>query len=149
MMKSLSCAQKTLHEAFRRKYDKKHEQYKFITRKLALFVGGTNVANSVVENTVFRSLLEALNSLYQYQTRKNIDKLMIDKKAKVGEFLSHSLCADIRIKKGLSSLYLGITAHFPPWLDRKCHQVTLVVRKMPHPHNAEHILELTESVLQD
>ena len=35
------------------------------------------------------------------------------------------------------------------WLDRKCRQVTLAVRRMPHPHSAEHILEITETVLQE
>ena len=72
-------------------------------------------------------------------------------KERIEVFLSQSqkisLCADIWTKKGMTSSYLGITAHFFSSFDRKRHQVTLAVRKMPHPHNAEHILEVTETLL--
>ena len=49
----------------------------------------------------------------------------------------------------MTSSYLGITGHFFSWHDRKCHHVTLAVHIMPHPHNAEHILEIAETVLQE
>ncbi len=68
-------------------------------RKLALFVGGTNVANSIVDNAIFRSLLEGLDSHYQVPGQtligKEINNLVIDMKA---VFLSQSnkvsLCTD-------------------------------------------------------
>ena len=147
--------QRTLSESFRRKYDRESERYKLLTRKLALYVGGTNVPNSIVENVIFKSLLEAFDPRYLIPGRtrigKEIDKVMSDMKERIEVFLSQSqkisLCADIWTKKGMTSSYLGITAHFFSSFDRKRHQVTLAVRKMPHPHNAEHILEVTETLL--
>ncbi len=110
----LSCSQQTLRKSLESKYDKESQRYQFITRKLALFVGGTNVANSIVENVFFQSLLEALDSRYPIPGRtligKEIDKVVIDMKAKIEVFLSQSnkvsLCADIWTKKGMSSSYL-------------------------------------------
>ena len=87
---------------------------------MAIFVCGTNVVNSIVENSIFQSLLEALDPRYpipgQALIGKEIDKVMLDVKEKIASFLSQShkvsLRADIWTKKGMSSSYLGITAHF-------------------------------------
>ncbi len=84
--------QQTLKKSLQKKYDKESERYRFITRKLALFVGGTNVANSIVDNAIFRSLLEGLDSRYQVPGRtligKEIDNLVIDMKTKIAVFFS-------------------------------------------------------------
>ena len=47
--------QSTIKESFSRQtmYGKDNKQYKAITRKLAIFVGSSNVANSLVENFFF------------------------------------------------------------------------------------------------
>lgn len=58
--------QQTLTEPLQRKYDKESEKCKLLGRKLAHFIGGTNVANSIVDNTIFRSLLEAFDPRYTY-----------------------------------------------------------------------------------
>ena len=68
----------------------------------------------------FQSLLQALDSCYPIPGRtligKEIDKVLIDMKDKIGIFFSQSekinLCADIWSKKGMTSSYLGITGHF-------------------------------------
>ena len=69
------------------------------------------------------------------------------------EFLSEvqkgSLCADTWTKRGMTSSYLGVTAHFFSRRDRKRLQATLVVRRMPHPHSAVNIREVVEKVLQE
>ena len=41
-------------------YEKDSNRYKQVTRWLAMFVGATNVANSIVENPEFRELLQEL-----------------------------------------------------------------------------------------
>jgi len=51
----------TLGKAFPRKYDRGGGRYQYITSKLAVFIGSTNVPNSILENAEFHSLLEAIN----------------------------------------------------------------------------------------
>ena len=59
------------------------------------------------------------------------------------------MCADIWSKKGLTSSYLGVTAHFYSKKDHKRHAVTLCVKRMPSPHTAEHVRQLVEEVLDE
>ena len=149
--------QMTLGEAFQRKYDTQSSRYRMITRRLAIFVGSTNVPNSLVENVEFQSLLETLDPRYPVPGRtligKEIDRVLLAMKTNVEMFLSEahkiSLCSDIWTKKGMSSSYLGVTAHFFTWQDHRRHRVTLAVRKMPHPHNAESIRSLIDEVLKE
>ena len=49
----------------------------------------------------------------------------------------------------MSSSYLGITAHFFPTHDHRRYRVTLAVRKLPHPHNAENIKDTVDKVLRE
>ena len=50
---------------------KKHNshKYKAVTWKLAIFVGSSNVANTIVENYEFVDLLEALDPRYPVPSR--------------------------------------------------------------------------------
>ena len=135
----------TLGESFQQKYDMKSHRRQLITRKLAVFVGCTNFPNSLVENVEFRSLLEAMDPRYPVPGRtligKEIDKVLLEMKSNVQGFISQaqkiSLCADIWTKKGMSSSYLGVTAHFFTQHDHRCHRVTLAVRRINHPHTTE------------
>lgn len=56
--------QSTLKESFSQQcvYTKDSERYRAITRKLAIFVGSSNVANRVVDNLEFKDLLQTLDS---------------------------------------------------------------------------------------
>ena len=104
-------SQMTLGEAFQRKYDPKSQQCQRITRRLAIFVGSSNVPNSLVENREFQSLLEALDPRYPIPGRtllgREIEKVLFDMKANIRRVLSAaqkvSLCADIWTKKGMMS----------------------------------------------
>ena len=88
-------------------------------RKLAIFIGTSNVPNSLVENLEFCDLNTA-DPRYTPPSRtvisKEVEKILIELKAKIGCYLRHvkkvSLAADVWSKKGLSSSYLGITGHF-------------------------------------
>ena len=53
------------------------------------------------------------------------------------------------MKKGMPSSYLGVTTHFFSRQDHRRHKVTLTVKRMPHPHNAENIREILNEVLQE
>ena len=48
------------------------DRYQQITRKLAIFIGGSNIANSVVESVEFRDLLLTLDSRYKVPQRTAI-----------------------------------------------------------------------------
>ena len=57
---------------------------------------------------------------------------------------------DIWTKSGVSSSYLGITAHSFSTHDHRRHRVALAVRKLPHPYNTENIIKDTvDEVLQE
>ena len=46
-------------------YDVKIEKYKKITKKLAIFIGSTNVPYSIVESQKFKDLLDELDMSYK------------------------------------------------------------------------------------
>ena len=88
-------------------YKKDSEQHKLLTRKLAVFVGSSNVANRIVESLEFRDLLHCLDHRYQVPGRAAVKKellqVMIELKAKVSSYIQEankvSICADIWSKK--------------------------------------------------
>lgn len=139
-------SQLTLTQTFqaKRMYDTDSQWYKSITKKLAIFLGSTNVAIQLVDNTEFRSLLESLDPRYPVPGRsvmgKELDKLIVELKVNMQQYISTAnkiLCADIWSKKGLSSSYMGITAHFFSRKDHCCHKAMLAVRRFSHPHTGE------------
>ena len=128
-------------------YAKTHQRFMAITRKLAIFVGTTNVPNSIVENLAFKDLLHTADPRYLVPSRtvisKELENVYIELKAKMSCFIQEAnkigLTADVWSKKGLTSSYLGITGHFFSWKDRRSHCVTLAVRRLPpHPHCCEY-----------
>ena len=118
-------------------------------------MGSTNVPNSIVRSPEFCDLLTTADPCYSVPgrtaTSKEIDRLLIDMKAKIATSLEDarkvSICADIWTKKGMSSSYLGVTAHFFSPKDHLRHRVTVAVRRMPSPHTAENIRAVIQEVL--
>ena len=87
-------------------------------------------------------MLQALDARYRIPGRTRLqsltDDMLITMKVRIQGAMSNArkinFCADIWSKKGLTSSYLGLTAHFycP---DTSCIQhATLAVRELPHPH---------------
>ena len=138
-------------------YKNESERYLMITRKLAVFVGSSNVAKRVVETAEFRYLLHVLDSRYKVPGRavitKEVEKVLIEIKARASTFLQEaskvSICADIWSKRGLTASFLGITAHFFSRKDHKRHCLTLAVWRMPLPHTADHVRDLVHKVLSE
>ena len=151
--------QLTMSEAFqgKREYDRNSERYKNITKRLAVFVGSSNTPNSIVENVEFQQLIKSLDPRYPLPSRallgKELDKVLIDLKATIHTYLAAarkvSLCADIWSKKGMTSSYLGVTAHFFSSRDHRKHSTTLAVRRLLDRHTAEHVKEVVEEVLKE
>ena len=77
--RSKACAQLSLENSLeqRNSYSESSTQYKVITRQLAIFVGSTNIALSIVENPEFRDLLLTLDKRYQVRGRKKKAKKLI------------------------------------------------------------------------
>ena len=139
--------QSTLRDSFTKQvaYSKESERYKLITGKLAIFVGSSNVANHLVENLEFKDLVRALDPRYPVELgrasiNKELDQVFIELKAKISVHLQSanfiSICSDIWSKKGLTSSYLGITAHFFSRSDHRRHTATLAVRRLVSSHTA-------------
>ena len=151
--------QATLKETLtnRNPYSKDSARYRDITRKLAIFVGSCNVANRIVENLEFKDLLSTLDTRYQMPGRssihKELDKIMIELKAKICAYIQSasavSICCDVWSKKGLTSSYLGIMAHFFSRNDHRRHVVTLAVRRLHTSHTAANIRKLVDEILEE
>ena len=115
-------SQRTLGEIVKsqRKYEKESLKYQMITENLAMFVASSSVPNSIIENDEFRSLILTLDPRYQVPSRTlisiEIDHLLLALKGKFQSYLMDaqkvSICADVRTKKGMTTSYLGLTAHF-------------------------------------
>ena len=140
-----------------KQYKKESERYQTITRKLAIFVGSNNVANSIVESPEFTDLLRTLDPKYKVPGRKVLaqetEKVLIEIKAKASAFLQEaakvSICADIWSKRGLTASFLGVTAHFFSRQNHKRHTLTMAVRRMPSPHTAANVRKLIEKILEE
>ena len=152
--------QSTLKESFTRQtvYSKDSKRYKLITRKLAIFVGSSTVANRLVENLEFKDLVRALDPRYPVPGRgsinRELDQVLIELKAKISVHLQSanfvSICCDILwSKKGLTSSYLGITAHFFSRSDHCRHIVTLAVRRLVTSHTARTIRQSVVEILAE
>lgn len=122
-----------------------------------MFDAAGNVANRLSENEEFRDLVKELDERYPIPGRTAIDqemnKLVTDLKMKMGEALQNArrvaITTDIWSKKGLSSSYLGITAHFFSRKDHRRHCMTLAVRRLPSPHTGDRIEQLVCEVLDE
>ena len=149
--------QSTLKESLEKKnpYSKDSPRYKLITRKLAIFVGSSSVANRIVENLEFQDLMSAMDNRYPVPGRssiqKELDQVMIELKAKVSAYIESanavSITCDIWSKRELTSSYLGVTAHFYSRTDNRRHTITLAVRRLTTSHTASNIRSLLDDIL--
>ena len=91
--------QSTLKQSFNRHtvYPKDSNQYKAITRKLAIFVGSSSVANSIVENLEFVDLLNTINPRYSVPGRaaihRELDLVLIELRANILRVQTESVYA--------------------------------------------------------
>ena len=142
-----SSGQKTLTECSHKAipYDPQSSKQKCLTRKLALFIGTSNVPLNLVENVEFKELLQELDTRYQVPGRnkvgKELDSLYSQLKKKLLESLNSaekiSLCADIWSKKGMTASFLGLTAHYYSRSVKDICNITIAVRRFESPHTAE------------
>ena len=83
-------------------------------------MGATNAPYSVVKNEHFKAMLQAFDARYRVPGSTHllrvIDGVILEMKRGIQSALSNArkinFCADIWSKRGLTSSYLGITAHF-------------------------------------
>ena len=148
--------QLSLTECVRKKtYDVKSEKYKKITKKLAIFIGSTNVQYSIVKSQEFKDLLDKLDLSYRVPSQsalsKQLEQVLVDISAKIKSHVKNArkfhITCDIWTKKGMSESFLGVTAHFIA--NKKLHLVTLALRKMPSPHTGERIYEFVQDILSE
>jgi len=138
-------------------YDPQSTKQKSITKKLAVFVGASNVPVSLVENVEFQELLHELDSRYQAPGRFKIgcelDKLYSNLKKDLRDSLNSaeriSLCADIWSKKGMTASFLGLTAHYYSRSKKDKCNITIAVRRFESPHTAERISQLTNEIVSE
>ena len=118
------------------------EKQKVRDKELAICVGATSMPNSIVTNCHFMSLVQTLDPQYNIPSRRHlrvlIGKTKVHMKANIQALLTSArkinFCADIWTKKGFTSSYLGVTAHFFSPADGRIRHATLAVRHLPHPH---------------
>lgn len=136
-------------------YTKDSTKYKQLTKKLAVFVGCSNVATLLVENQEFRELLHELDPRYivpgRAAIRAELSRVLAQVKTKISQVLKKArkihLCCDIWSKKGMTESFIGITAHF--FANHQRLKATLAVRSFESPHTGERILHIVKAVLQE
>jgi hypothetical protein len=115
------------------------------------------VAISIVEKQEFRELIGYLNGKIPMPSRKGLineclnyfNESKQEIKSKLITIDSICLGADLWSKKGLSESYLGISAYFYDKNIESKTILTLGLKQFPHPHNAERIKAVIESILTD
>ena len=151
-----SLIQKSLDQESK-KYGDDSAKQKAITHKLAIFIGGSNVAISLVENAEFRELITELNPCYQtpgrFKIGKEIDQIYFKLRHDITESLNFaekiSFCVDVWSKKGMSASFLGLTAHcYNREKKVKCN-VTIAVRRFESPHTADRVSSLVDTILKE
>ena len=103
--KPIGPGQLTITQALEGKplYGKDSDRYHKISKRLAVFIGSTNAAISLVDNPEFRSLVGTLDPRYPMPGRtlmgKKLDMLVAELKGNIQQYMSTaqrlSLCADI------------------------------------------------------
>ena len=130
---------------------------KQIRENLAIFGGSSNIANRLVENLEFKDLLSSLDPRYpvpgKASINRELDQVFIELKAKISVHLQSanfiSICCNIWSKKGLTSSYLRITAHFFSRSDHRWHTVTLAVWRLISSHTACTIRQSVDEILAE
>ena len=124
------------------KYPKDDPRQKLLDNMVAIYVGATNAPYSVVKNEHFKAMLQAFDPRYRVPGSTHllhvIDGVILEMKRGIQSALSNArkinFCADIWSKRGLTSSYLGITAHFYSPIHQGIKHATLAVRYLPYPH---------------
>ena len=138
-------------------YPKDSKKQLAITKKLAVFVGATNVPLSVVDGSEFRDFLTEMNEQYDIPGRKKVAKEI----ERVYTELKHTIllvlqnakrinfCCDIWSKQGMTASFLGITVHCFTFRDKKRHCITLAVKRFESPHTGKRIADLLRGVIDE
>ena len=121
-------------------YDQNSDQYKLITKELAILIGSTNIPLHLVEHYRFKCFVQALNQRYKVPSRtkvsSEINRVIVDMKMAISSYISKArsinLCTDIWTKKGMTAAFLGMTAHFSSIKNHKRHHVTLYLLQEFH-----------------
>ena len=154
----VSSSQQTIKEALKPSlYPKDSKKQLAITKKLGLFIGATNVPLSLVDCPEFRDLLKEMDKQYDIPGRKKLGKdieiVYTKLKKNISLVLENakriSLCSDIWSKQGMMGSFLGVTAHCFTFLDKKCHSITLAVRRFESPHTGRRIAALLQTIVDE
>ena len=124
------------------KYNVDNSHQIVLDKTVAVFIAASNCPYSIIRNEDFRTMLLTFDPHYRFPGRSRLMSFVNDAIAvmKVGiqqdmaSARKINFCADIWSKKGLSSSYLGLTAHFFCPAKQSIKHVTLAVRVFPYPH---------------
>ena len=102
------------------KYNVDNSHQIMLDKTVAVFIAASNCPYSIIRNEDFRTMLLTFDPRYRFPGRSHLMSFVNDAIAvmKVGiqqdmaSARKINFCADIWSKKGLSSSYLGLTAHF-------------------------------------
>ena len=120
-------------------------------------MGTTSVPYSIVENEAFRNLIDQLDPRYSVPGRrtigKEVNKLAESMRANIMAHMSSArmihFCADNWSKRGQTSTYLGITAHFFSYENLQPHSVLIGLREMLRRHTGDYIREIFTEVIDE
>ena len=124
------------------KYNVDNSHQIVLDKTVAVFIAASNCPYSIIRNEDFRTMLLTFDPRYRFPGRSRLMSFVNDAIAVMKLGIQQDMasarkinfCADIWSKKGLSSSYLGVTAHFFCPAKQSIKHVTLAVRVLPYPH---------------
>lgn len=139
-----------------KKMERRSPEEKKITRELALFVGGTNVSYSTVENELFRRYSCALNSRYTVPSRRTIMKTF----ANVCKEVNQSIRENISLAPYVTAVldlwtksdqtpFLGLCLFYFDETEKRTRHILLALRQLPHPHTGDRIFDTVMSIFDE
>lgn len=161
--KEQSAGQVTIAESFDRgraaagdKYSSGHPKQAAFSHNLTLLLAGTSIPYQIVDDPLFKGVIQSIDPKICIPNRQAVSKSIRETEERLRSSiktllgnLSHliSLSADIWSRRGLTSSFLGITAHFFSQDKNGPRCVLLAMPKFEKRHSAENILELMENAL--
>jgi len=120
-------------------------------------VGATNIPLSMIDSPEFHDFLVEINGQFNIPGRKKlgdeIEKVYAELKHSISDVLHQanriSICCDIGSKQGITASFLRVNVHCFTFNNKKCHSITLVVRRFESPYTGERTADLLRAIIDE
>lgn len=126
-------------------------------RKLAILLGATSMAYSIVDSEEFEDFCKSLQLDFIVPDKKTVlkemGKVYLQLKQRIQDRLACArkilLCVDEWTNKGMTMALVGVTAHFYNRQTHELNRILLGLRRIQHPKTADRIRQLVLDLLNE